>query len=72
MSSNRRFSRSDTLAAVSDEKQTDKHGAEVVLLAMQASAETRFEQLTVKLGAVQSLSPEGILRVRAELGALLQ
>jgi hypothetical protein len=56
---------------VSNDETTNKKTATMVLMAMLASAETRFEQLGKKLAPMPMLSPEGTMRVRAELGALL-
>jgi hypothetical protein len=57
---------------VEDDDATIPSGMRVVLLAQQASAESRFEELLQRLVGAAELPPTTVLRVRAELSTLIE
>jgi hypothetical protein len=57
---------------VIDDDTTSPHGMAMILLAQQASAEARFEELLKQLKYATELSPTNVLRVRSELAALIE
>jgi hypothetical protein len=56
---------------VADQDSTTPHGMKMVVLAMQASAESQFEKLVQKLNQSPELPPTAMLRLRTELGSLI-
>lgn len=44
----------------------------MVLLAQQANAETRFEELVKRLNALPEMPPTAVLKLRSELASLIE